>query len=78
MAEDSPAMASLNRAARLIDFAKQHFGEKCMNARAGSGVFNLFSHFDPRDVQNSLTSARFGGFFNSSWREYRGKFALEL
>jgi hypothetical protein len=78
MAEDSQAMASLNRAARLIDFAKQHFGEKRIHARAGGGVFNLFNHFDPRDVQNNLTSARFGGFFNSSWREYRGKFVLEL
>jgi hypothetical protein len=28
-----------------------------MHARAGGGVFNLFNHFDPRDVQNNLTSA---------------------
>jgi len=42
------------------------------------GVFNLFNHFDPRDVQNNVASARFGGFFNSSWREYRGKFVLEF
>jgi outer membrane receptor for ferrienterochelin and colicin len=55
-----------------------HFGEKPIHARAGGGVFNLFNHFDPRDVQNNLTSARFGGFFNSSWREYRGKFVLEF
>jgi hypothetical protein len=55
-----------------------HFGEKRIHARAGGGVFNLFNHFDPRDVQNNLTSARFGGFFNSSWREYRGKFVLEF
>jgi len=55
-----------------------HFGEKRIHARAGCGVFNLFNHFDPRDVQNNLTSARFGGFFNSSWREYRGKFVLEF
>jgi hypothetical protein len=47
-------------------------------ARVGGGVFNLFNHFDPRDVQNNLASARFGGFFNSSWREYRGKFVLEF
>jgi hypothetical protein len=32
-----------------------------MHARAGGGAFNLFNHFDPRDVQNNLTSARFGG-----------------
>jgi hypothetical protein len=55
-----------------------HFGEKRIHARAGMGVFNLFNHFDPRDVQNNLTSARFGEFFNSSWREYRGKFVLEF
>ena len=55
-----------------------HFGEKRIHARAGGGVFNLFNHFDPRDVQNNLTSARFGEFFNSAWREYRGKFVLEF
>ncbi len=51
---------------------------KRIPARVGGGVFNLFNHFDPRDVQNNLASARFGGFFNSSWREYRGKFVLEF
>jgi hypothetical protein len=55
-----------------------HFGEKRIHARAGVGVFNLFNHFDPRDVQNNLASARFGEFFNTSWREYRGKFVLEF
>ena len=54
------------------------FGERRMRARAGAGVFNLFNHFDPRDVQNNLASARFGEFFNTSWREYRGKFVLEF
>lgn len=49
-----------------------------LHARAGLGVFNLFNHFDPRDVQNNLASPRFGGFFNSAWREYRGKFVLEF
>jgi hypothetical protein len=47
-------------------------------ARVGGGVFNLFNHFDPRDVQNNLASPRFGEFFNTSWREYRGKFVLEF
>ena len=55
-----------------------HFGEKHIHARVGGTVFNLFNHFDPRDVQNNLASARFGGFFNTSWREYRGKFVLEF
>jgi outer membrane receptor for ferrienterochelin and colicin len=52
--------------------------ERRLHARVGVGVFNLFNHFDPRDVQNDVASARFGGFFNSSWREYRGKFVLEF
>jgi hypothetical protein len=47
-------------------------------ARVGGGVFNLFNHSDPRDVQNNLESARFGEFFNPAWREYRGKFVLEF
>ena len=54
------------------------FHGKHIPARVGAGAFNLFNHFDPRDVQNNLASARFGGFFNSSWREYRGKFVLEF
>lgn len=55
-----------------------HFGERRLHARVGGTVFNLFNHFDPRDVQNNLASARFGGFFNNSWREYRGKFVVEF
>ena len=54
------------------------FHGKRIPARVGGGAFNLFNHFDPRDVQNNLASTRYGGFFNSSWREYRGKFVLEL
>jgi hypothetical protein len=54
------------------------FREHHLRARVGMGVFNLFNHFNPRDVQNNLTSARFGEFFNSAWREYRGKFVLEF
>jgi hypothetical protein len=52
--------------------------ERHLHARVGVAVFNLFNHFDPRDVQNNVASERFGGFFNSSWREYRGKFVLEF
>ena len=54
------------------------FREKHLHARVGMGVFNLFNHFDPRDVQNNLESARFGQFFNTAWREYRGKFVMEF
>jgi outer membrane receptor protein involved in Fe transport len=53
-------------------------GGRNFKARAGFGVFNLFNHFNPRDVQNNLASAQFGGFYNNAWREYRGKFVLEF
>jgi Carboxypeptidase regulatory-like domain len=52
--------------------------DRHLHARIGFGVFNVFNHFNPRDVQNNLASARFDGFFNSAWREYRGKFVLEF
>jgi hypothetical protein len=54
------------------------FGEKRLRARIGMGIFNLFNHDNPRDVQNNLASARFGEFFNPAWREFRGKFVLEF
>jgi hypothetical protein len=49
-----------------------------VQVRAGFGVFNVFNHFNPRDVQNDLASDQFGGFFNEAWREYRGKFVFEF
>jgi hypothetical protein len=45
-------------------------------AKVGFGVFNLLNQFDPRDVQNNLDSYRFGSFFNSAGRSFRGKFVL--
>jgi hypothetical protein len=42
-------------------------------AKVGFGVFNLFNHSNPRDVQNDLDSPRFGEFFNSAVRTFRGK-----
>ena len=53
-------------------------GERRVRARVGFAVFNLFNHFNPREVQTIEESARFGGFFNNAWREYRGKFTLEF
>ncbi len=53
-------------------------GERRVRARVGFAVFNLFNHFNPRDVQTIEESARFGGFFNNAWREYRGKFTVEF
>jgi hypothetical protein len=44
--------------------------------KVGLGVFNLFNHFNPRDVQNDLDSNRFGDFFNGAPRTFRGKFVF--
>jgi hypothetical protein len=41
--------------------------------KMGFGFFNLFNHANPRDVQNDLGSERFGQFFNSAVRTFRGK-----
>jgi hypothetical protein len=54
------------------------FHERRVHTRVGVGVFNLFNHDNPRDVQNILASSRFGDFFNPAWREFRGKFVLEF
>lgn len=53
-------------------------GDRRLKARVGFAAFNVFNHFNPRDVQTIEESARFGGFFNNSWREYRGKFTVEF
>src|SRR5882724_7587774 len=44
--------------------------------KVGLGVFNLFNHANPRDVQNDLDSPRVGEFFNSPDRTFRGKFVF--
>jgi TonB dependent receptor/Carboxypeptidase regulatory-like domain len=76
---------NVNRFPRFASFDLQisrritvPIGGRKLKARAGLGVFNLFNHFNPRDVQNNLASAEFGGFYNNAWREYRGKFVLEF
>jgi hypothetical protein len=51
---------------------------KEMKARVGFSVFNLFNHFNPRDVQNDIDSDRFGALFNGVGRTFRGKFVLEF
>jgi hypothetical protein len=51
-------------------------GSKERTIKIGFGVFNLFNHSNPRDVQNDLDSPRFGEFFNSAVRTFRGKFVL--
>jgi hypothetical protein len=49
------------------------FHGKERTVKLGFGVFNLFNHGNPRDVQNDLDSYRFGQFFNSAVRTFRGK-----
>ncbi len=55
-----------------------HLGDRQLRMRAGFGVFNLFNHFNPRDVQNDVDSKQFSQFFNDAWREYRGKLVFEF
>ena len=56
-----------------------HVGDKhALQVKAGFAVFNVFNHFNPRDVQNDIASSQFGGFFNDAWREYRGKFVFQF
>jgi hypothetical protein len=52
--------------------------ERRAKARVGLAVFNLFNHFNPRDVQTIEESSHFGAFSNNAWREYRGQFTVEF
>jgi hypothetical protein len=54
------------------------FPHKELKARVGFSVYNLFNHFNPRDVQNDVDSERFGALFNGVGRTFRGKFVLEF
>jgi TonB dependent receptor/Carboxypeptidase regulatory-like domain len=54
------------------------FPHKEIKARVGFSVFNLFNHFNPREVQNDIDSDRFGALFNGVGRTFRGKFVLEF
>jgi hypothetical protein len=49
------------------------FHGKEHTVKLGFGVFNLFNHANPRDVQNDLDSYRFGQFSNGAVRTFRGK-----
>ncbi len=55
-----------------------HVKGKQLKLRAGGSAFNVFNHFNPRDVQNNLDSSIFGHFYNDAWREYRGKLVFEF
>lgn len=54
------------------------FRERHIKARAGFGVFNVFNHDNPRDVQNIVNSSEYRGFFNDAWRDFRGKLVFQF
>jgi len=85
--EERDFVGARNRAGRFPRFASldvqltrqfhiPFFGKK-YKVRAGIKVFNLLNRFNPRDLQNNLVSPRFGEFFNSVERTFRGKFIVE-
>ncbi len=47
-------------------------------AHIGVRIFNLFNHYNPRDLQFNEASYRYGAFLNSVDRILRGKFVLEF
>jgi outer membrane receptor for ferrienterochelin and colicin len=56
----------------LRNFGLRFHGKE-RSVKLGFGVFNLFNHANPRDVQNDLDSDRYGELFNSAIRTFRGK-----
>lgn len=47
-------------------------------ARFGLAVLNATNHFNPRDLQNNVSSPRLGEFFNSLGTSVRGKFEVDF
>jgi hypothetical protein len=45
---------------------------------AGARIFNITNHFNPRNVQNNIASARFGDFLNNVGTLVRGSFQLRF
>lgn len=54
------------------------FKGKKYQTRIGFKIFNITNHFNPRDVQNNITSHNFGGFFNGVGRTFRAKFEMDF
>ncbi len=50
------------------------FRRKKYKGRLGLTVFNSTNHWNPRDVQNNLSSEQFGTFYNSPGLSFRTKF----
>ena len=46
--------------------------------RLGVAVFNLTNHFNPRDVQNNITSPNYGKFYNSLGIATKAKFEFDF
>jgi hypothetical protein len=46
--------------------------------RIGAAILNTTNHFNPSEVQNNITSARLGKFFNSLGASVRGKFEFDF
>jgi Carboxypeptidase regulatory-like domain/TonB dependent receptor len=46
--------------------------------RIGIALFNLTNHFNPRDVQQNLTSPNFGKLYNSLGTEMKAKFDFDF
>jgi hypothetical protein len=72
--ERFPAYLSLD--ATILKSFTVPFWDK--QARAGVIIFNITNHFNPRDVQNNLSSLQFGQFFNSLGTSVRGKFEIDF
>lgn len=51
---------------------------KKYKAHVGCRIFNIFNHYNPRDLQSNAASLRYGAFLNSVDRMVRGKFVLEF
>jgi hypothetical protein len=50
------------------------FRGKKYKGRVGLTIFNITGHWNPRDVQNNLSSQQFGTFYNSPGLSFRTKF----
>ncbi len=46
--------------------------------RVGVALFNLTNHFNPRDVQNNITSPNYGKFYNSLGTAVKAKFDFDF
>lgn len=51
---------------------------KKYKAHVGVRMFNIFNHYNPRDIQANTVSPRYGAFLNSVDRMIRGKMVLEF